>query len=197
MAAGAPLIPRWGSLQRSPDPYLWWVGIEIWWHPPWAQPTLPPEISVGPRPKSWKMPAPDRCQASIGPARRRQLGYNSHIGHRHWSDAPTHWPFKVGWGTRSAYSSTSASMGSSPGLLRPGASIVHPFLPALGQEPSRCPSEKWRQSALAASSTLPLLFGTRWILYSPSAVLGTNWKLSFFQNLMQMQINFFVALITI
>ena len=54
------------------------------------------------------------------------------------------------------------------------------------------------QSALAASSTLPLLFGTRSpmicvILYSPSAVSGTNWKLSFFQNLMQMQINFFVV----
>ena len=135
---------------------------------------------------------------------------NSHIGHPLliWcTNSYTGLTFKVGWGTRSAYSSTSASTGSLPGTSLTFASRCkyRPPVPPCVQPGfksvfSLSLERKRRQLALAASSTLRPLFGTRSlmicvILNSPSAVLGTNWKLSCLQHLMHMQINFVVHLL--
>ena len=53
--------PRWGSLQRSPDPLA-----VMGWDRDLMTPSLGSANTPPPRPKSWKMPAPDEslCFAS-------------------------------------------------------------------------------------------------------------------------------------
>ena len=108
------------------------------------------------------------------------------------TDSYTGSTFAVGWGSRSAFLSSSASMGRLPGTSLTTASRCQyrPLAPPCVQPGSRSVfssshERELKQSVLVASSMCRPLSGIRSltisvILNSQLVVLGTNWKPSFF-----------------
>ena len=116
---------------------------------------------------------------SIGPARRCQISATTPISViRHWSDAPT--ATLVGHSKSGEVQDRPTCLQVPPRarspvplrLLRPAASIVYPFLPALSPVPgasSRCPSnenEDNRPSRLLPRFPHCLELAPRWFAWS-------------------------------